>query len=262
MASIRPAAVAGSFYPQSAPALRASIARLLPAAADRALTSPKVLIVPHAGLVYSGPIAGTAYHTLATAGQQVRRVVLLGPAHRVWLQGLAVPSATAFATPLGAVPVDRAAVAAALALPGVVTNDEAHAAEHSLEVQLPFLQVVLGEFSLVPLVVGAAEPEAVAQVIDALWGGAETLVVVSSDLSHYHDYDTANVRDRETVAAIEGLVPAALGRDSACGRRPLQGLLLVAQQRGVRLQCLDRRNSGDTAGPRERVVGYAAFTGC
>ena len=262
MASTRPAAVAGSFYPRSAPALRAAITGLLPAAVDPVLTPPKVLIVPHAGLAYSGPIAGTAYATLTAVAALIRRVVLLGPAHRVWLQGLAVPSAAAFATPLGVVPVDRAAVTAALALPGVVTDDEAHAAEHSLEVQLPFLQVVLGEFALAPLVVGEAAPEVVAQVIAALWGGAETLVVVSSDLCHYHDYDTANARDRETVAAIEGLEPAALGRDSACGRRPLQGLLLVARQRGLRLQCLDRRNSGDTAGPRERVVGYAAFTGC
>ncbi|MFA6110427.1 MAG: AmmeMemoRadiSam system protein B [Candidatus Latescibacterota bacterium] len=216
-------------------------------------------IVPHAGYPYSGPVAGTAYSLLQATGSQVRRVVLIGPAHRVPLRGLALPAETAFATPLGEVPLDREMVERTARLELVTVDSEAHAQEHGLEVQLPFLQEVLGDFTLVPLVVGEASAEEVALVLDALWGGPETLVVVSSDLSHYHDYETATRLDRQTSAAIEGLRLEELGRDSACGRVPIQGLLLAARQRGLQVRCLDRRNSGDTAGPHDRVVGYGAY---
>jgi AmmeMemoRadiSam system protein B len=225
----------------------------------RAGAAPKALVAPHAGYVYSGPIAGSAYAALAAARGEIRTVVLLGPAHRVALRGLGAPSAHAFETPLGSVAVDREALARVAGLPQVVTSDAAHALEHSLEVQLPFLQELLGDFSLVPLVVGDATPQEVAEVLELLWGGPETLVVVSSDLSHYHDFETARRMDAAASRAIEALDPDSLGPEQACGRIPVQGLLLVARRRGLRARALDVRNSGDTAGPRDAVVGYGAY---
>jgi len=220
---------------------------------------PKALIVPHAGYVFSGPIAASAYVHLASLRERIRRVVLLGPAHRVAFHGIALSSADAFETPLGRVEIDRAAVAHALTLPGVRMLDSAHTHEHSLEVQLPFLQTVLGEFHLIPLLVGDATPDEIANVIEALWSGDETLLLVSSDLSHYLPYDAACRIDRETTAAIEHLEPDEIGYDQACGRLPVQGLLLAARRRGLRVTTLDLRNSGDTAGPRDSVVGYGAY---
>ncbi|MDJ0849788.1 MAG: AmmeMemoRadiSam system protein B [Myxococcota bacterium] len=220
---------------------------------------PKALIAPHAGYVYSGPVAGSAYALLAGQRDVVTRVVLLGPAHRVYVRGLAAPDADAFATPLGDVPVDAAALARVLALPQVETLDAAHAEEHSLEVHLPFLQELLGDFTLVPLVVGDASPMQVEEVLELLWGGPETLLVVSSDLSHYHDYATARRLDADTSRAIESLAPEAIGGEQACGRIPVQGLLLAAQRRGLEAVAVDVRSSGDTAGPRDSVVGYGAY---
>jgi AmmeMemoRadiSam system protein B len=246
------------FYPGSAAELRRAVQGFLSPGAPAA-EAPKALIAPHAGYVYSGPVAGTAYSLLKNAGAPMRRIVLIGPAHRVAVRGLALPAETAFATPLGEVSLDREGMARTAELATVTVDSAAHALEHSLEVQLPFLQVVLAEFTLIPLLVGEASAEEVAAVLDALWDDPETLVIVSSDLSHYHDYEAATRMDRETSAAIEGLSPEGLGRDSACGRLPIQGLLLVARQRGLRVRCLDRRNSGDTAGPRDRVVGYGAY---
>jgi AmmeMemoRadiSam system protein B len=217
--------------------------------------------VPHAGYVYSGPIAAAAYARLAPAAAGIRRVVLLGPAHRVPFRGLALPGADQFATPLGNVPVDAAGAALARRLPQVADNPHAHAAEHSLEVQLPFLQRVLGDFRLVPLVVGAASGESVAEVLDLLWGGPETLIVISSDLSHYHAYGEARTMDRATADAILELAPR-LDHDEACGATPVNGLLLAARRRGLVPTLLDLRNSGDTAGDRRQVVGYAAFGFC
>jgi AmmeMemoRadiSam system protein B len=219
---------------------------------------PKAVIVPHAGYVYSGAVAGSAYARLAAWRDTIRRVVLFGPTHRVPLRGLAVPSARAFATPLGDIAVDREAVAAALALPGVCESDAAHAFEHSLEVQLPFLQTVLGDFRIVPFAVGEATPKEVATVLRLLWGGPETLIVVSSDLSHYHRYVEACALDRATADAILALSPT-LDHEQACGATPINGLLLCARERGMRPELLDLRNSGDTAGDKSRVVGYASF---
>jgi AmmeMemoRadiSam system protein B len=261
---IRPAAVAGTFYPADADELATSVDGYL-AAGGRLLSeaswpvAPKALIVPHAGYVYSGPIAGTAYALVQRHGMGVQRVVLLGPAHRVALHGVAVSSADTFVTPLGAVPVDRASSEAALECNGVRIDDRAHQAEHSLEVHLPFLQRVLPAFRLVPLVVGSASGEGVARVIDHLWNGEETLVIVSSDLSHYHDYDTASRLDRATCAAIATLDPDGLDEEAACGRIPIRGLLRAARRHGLCAHLLDRRSSGDTAGDRNEVVGYAAF---
>jgi hypothetical protein len=257
---VREPAVAGTFYPLDAGALdRAVRGYLEGAASEGGGAPPKALIVPHAGYVYSGPVAASAYAELRKGASGIERVVLLGPAHFVPLRGLAASSAEAFLTPLGPVPVDHEAVERVLRLPQVRLLDAAHEDEHSLEVQLPFLQRMLAEFSLVPLVAGDATPEEVAEVLEELWGGPETLIVVSSDLSHYYDYETARRLDTETSRAIEELRPERLGSESACGRVPVRGLLVVARRRGLRVRTLDLRSSGDTAGPRREVVGYGAF---
>jgi AmmeMemoRadiSam system protein B/AmmeMemoRadiSam system protein A len=259
---LRNPAVAGQFYPADAEQLRGEVEGFLSAAKppENKTIWPKAIIAPHAGFVYSGPIAGAAYATLTPARGTVRRVVLLGPAHRVGFRGLALPSVDAFATPLGDVRLDRAALARISGLPGVVEMDAAHAQEHSLEVHLPFLQVVLGDFELVPIVVGDADPQSVAAVLDALWGGPETLIVISSDLSHYHDYETAQAMDRATTEAIEGGRIAEVTTHGACGGRPIKGLMSLAGRRALTFKLLDLRNSGDTAGLRDRVVGYASFS--
>ncbi len=256
-ATVRPAAVAGTFYPGSDRALGAAVAEML-AGAEAASMAAKALIVPHAGYVYSGPIAASAYVALRKSAAAIRRVILFGPAHRVWVPGLAASSADCFETPLGRVPVDRQAVDAATDLPQVAIDDAAHAQEHSLEVQLPFLQAVLDDFAIAPFVVGGAAPTQVAAVMDRLWGGPETLIVVSSDLSHYLPYTEAQRIDRTTAERI--LHGQTLGHDErACGATPIDGLIEVAHRRKLIPKLLDLRNSGDTAGDRSRVVGYAAF---
>ena len=259
MTRVRPAAVAGLFYPRDPDRLAAAVAEALdvPVRADE--PAPKAVVVPHAGYVYSGPTAGVAYARVRRLRGQVTRVVLLGPAHRAWVEGLAVSGADAFATPLGTVPVDDVLRRRALACPGVVVDDRAHATEHSLEVQLPFLQQALGAFAVLPVAVGEASPEMVATLLEAVWGGLETLVVVSSDLSHYLDYETAAARDRRTATAIVAAESGAIADDDACGARPVRGLLLAARRHGLRVRLLDLRSSGDTAGDHDRVVGYGAF---
>jgi hypothetical protein len=258
MSIVREAAVAGMFYPGDSAALRRELREYL-RSPPCARPAPKAIVVPHAGYVYSGPVAASAYAALASGRGQLTRVVLLGPSHRVAFRGLAVSTAEYFATPLGSVELDHEAIAALSALPQVVCLDAAHVREHSLEVQLPFLQEVLGQFRLVPLAVGDASTEAVAEVLESLWGGPETLIVVSTDLSHYLDYGAAQRRDRASCAAIEALRYEDLDHASACGCTPLAGLLCVARRRGLRVSTLDLRNSGDTAGDRERVVGYGAW---
>ena len=260
MVSLRPAAVAGMFYPAAARELAWEVDNLLGHSAGGGFAPgfPKALIVPHAGYVYSGGVAAEAYDRLQPARGIVRRVVLLGPCHRVPVRGLALPDAAAFATPLGQIPIDREAVAALAGLPQVVVSAAVHAGEHALEVQLPFLQRVLGEFSLVPLAVGEATPEQVAEVIDQLWGGEETLIVISSDLSHYHTYDQARAIDRGTAQAILDF-SADIDHEQACGATPVAGLLISARRHELKVELLDLRNSGDTAGGRGQVVGYASF---
>ena len=259
MASIRQSAVAGTFYPGDAAALKQAVQAFLSSANGDGAEPPSAIIAPHAGYVYSGPIAASAYRRLIPLRGNITRVVLMGPAHRVAFDGLAASSADAFATPLGRVPVDTDAVTAALALPQVRVLDDAHDQEHSLEVHLPFLQSVLEKFSLVPLVVGNATTGEVAEVMGLLWTAPETLLVVSSDLSHYQDYETARKMDTATSAAIEALDAPAIGYDDACGRGPVNGLLALARQRGLQVETVDLRNSGDTAGPRDQVVGYGAW---
>jgi MEMO1 family protein len=259
--STRHPAVAGSFYPAEPAALRDEVARCLADARPSAPSAPpKMLVVPHAGTTYSGPVAASAYGMLAGAARErIRRVVLLGPAHRVPVRGLAAPTVSAFATPLGDIPLDQAALSALAELPFVERSDRAHEWEHSLELQLPFLQQVLGrDFTLVPLVVGDARPNEVAQVLEQLWGGEETLVLISSDLSHYLPYAAARERDSETIQRLLAF-DSAIEPDEACGCHALNGALIVAQRHGLQPRLLDARNSGDTAGDRRRVVGYASL---
>jgi AmmeMemoRadiSam system protein B len=258
MSQIRPTAVAGAFYPGNGQVLSRDLDTLLASAQQAHGPLPKALFVPHAGYIYSGPIAASAYRRLAAGRGQITRVVLLGPAHRVAVRGLALPQTDAFATPLGQVGIDQAACDTIRTLPQVVSSDKAHAQEHSLEVQLPFLQKVLGEFALVPLVVGDASADEVAQVLERLWGGPETLIVISSDLSHYLPYAVAQRVDQETTDMILHL-QTGISHEQACGGTPVNGLLIAAKQHGLKPELLDLRNSGDTAGGPEQVVGYAAF---
>lgn len=255
---VRPAAVAGSFYPGSSEPLAREVRRLLSAAEAAPMArAPKALIVPHAGYVYSGPVAAQAYARLQSVASRIERVVLLGPVHRVPIRGLALPRASAFATPLGEVALDVAGMQALAHLPQVRVSAEAHALEHSLEVQLPFLQTVLGPFKLLPLAVGDATTEEVAQVLETLWGGEETLIVISSDLSHYLPYAEARKVDGKTLQQILARRPG-LDHGQACGATPINGLLDVVARRGLEAELIELCNSGDTAGDRSRVVGYAS----
>ncbi len=254
---VRPAAVAGTFYPGSAQDLARTVRDLL-ARARATGPAPKAIIAPHAGYVYSGPIAASAYARLAPARGSIRRVVLLGPTHRVAVDSIALPGATAFETPLGRVPVDADAVALLTSLPQITISRAAHAHEHALEVHLPFLQQVLDAFSIVPLAVGDASAADVAEVVEKLWGGPETLIVASSDLSHYLPYRDAQAADRATADAILEL-RTGLTRDQACGATPVAGLAVAARRRNLAIELLDLRNSGDTAGDKRRVVGYGSF---
>lgn len=259
-AAIRPAAVAGMFYPADALELGEEVDTLLGSAPRPPFdaASIKAIAVPHAGYVYSGATAAAAYRLLEGRHAAIRRVVLLGPTHRVAVRGLALPNVDIFETPLGGVPVDTELAARIERLPQVVGSRAAHAAEHSLEVQLPFLQRVIGEFSLLPLAVGMVRPEDVAEAIDAVWGGAETLIVVSTDLSHFLSYATAQGIDSATCRQILAL-DGTLRPDQACGAYPVNGLLLAARRAGLEPALVGLCNSGDTAGDRNRVVGYAAF---
>ena len=258
--STRNPAVAGMFYPGNRAELAHAVTQMLGAAAAAApeRPAPKAIIAPHAGYIYSGPVAASVYSLLAPARKMIKRVVLLGPTHRVPVRGLALPGVAAFATPLGVVPIDHDAVAALDPLSQVGTSAQAHALEHSLEVHLPFLQAVLERFTLVPLAVGQADAGAVAEVIDTLWGGPETLIVVSSDLSHYLPYADAQALDGATAQAILELA-VDISHTQACGATPVTGLTYTARRRGLKPELVDLRNSGDTAGDKQRVVGYGAF---
>jgi len=254
----RPAAVAGRFYPAGASALGRMVESFLSEATGGGGAFPKALIAPHAGYVYSGPIAGSAFRPWVNA-EGIRRVVLLGPSHYVDFRGLALADASRFRTPLGDVPVDREAGERLRELPQVCVFGLAHAEEHCLEVELPFLQRTLKNFQIVPLVVGEADDEEICEVLEQLWGGPETGLVISSDLSHYHPYEVARRLDRATAENIELGRAEKLTGQEACGYRPIRGLLRAARARGLEARTVDLRNSGDTAGPRDRVVGYGAF---
>ena len=250
-------AVAGLFYPADCRTLGEEVNRYLRLAPISEII-PKALIVPHAGYIYSGAIAAVGYNTLRSIAAQIRRVVVLGPAHRVALRGLALPGVDSFMTPLGEVEIDADAVERIKNLPQVIVNAQAHESEHALEVQIPFLQTMLGEFKLLPLVVGMVSTEEVAEVLDCVWGGEETLIVISSDLSHYLPYESAQNKDSKTALSILQLRPL-VNHEQACGATPINGLLAAARQHHLVAHLLDLRNSGDTAGLRDQVVGYGAF---
>lgn len=254
----RAPAVAGSFYPADAATLSHMLNGFLEHAAS-GTQAPKAIIAPHAGYIYSGPIAASAYARLKPVRDSISRVVLLGPSHRVAFQGLAVSAADTFTTPLGSIAVDRTAIEQLRQLPFVGYLEQAHALEHSLEVHLPFLQQTLSNFKLVPIVAGDASPHQVSQVLDMLWGGDETLIVISSDLSHYHDYATAQKLDRHTSDLIEALDYHTLSSKAACGKVPVGGLLKLLREKSLQIKTIDLRNSGDTAGDKYRVVGYGAY---
>ncbi|WP_413205558.1 AmmeMemoRadiSam system protein B [Rhodospirillum sp. A1_3_36] len=276
--AIRPTAVAGLFYPKDPATLLRDLDSLLGEASQRegqregqredqsgdqsppqSASPPKALIVPHAGYIYSGLTAARAYASLAPFAGTITRVVLLGPSHRVGFGGLAACDLDAYDTPLGPLPVDREWMARLDGMPAVGRLDQAHAAEHALEVHLPFLKRVLGDVSLVPIVCGQARASVVAEALDRLWGGPETLIVISTDLSHYLDYASCQTKDAETATAIDRLDDSALGPHEACGHVPLSGLLTLARTRGLSIERIDLRNSGDTAGNRDRVVGYGSW---
>lgn len=258
MQRVRDEAVSGMFYPAQPEVLGRVVQGMLSREDSRAHVCPKAIIVPHAGYVYSGQTAAAAYACLTQFADTIRRVVVLGPAHRVAIRGLALPDADAFRTPLGTVPLDAQAVQAISGLPQVAVSARAHAAEHALEVQLPFLQTVLGDFALVPLVVGDASATDVAEVIERLWDGPETLFVISSDLSHFLTYDDATAKDSDTAASILALNPLHT-HQQACGATPINGFLLAARNHRLQGRLVERCNSGDTVGDRARVVGYASF---
>jgi AmmeMemoRadiSam system protein B len=258
MVTTRPPAVAGTFYPANPATLAPMVAGFLQEAPPPRTAAPKVIIAPHAGYPYSGSIAGSAFRAVAAAAETIERVVLVGPSHYVPIRGMALPGDPWFATPLGEVQVEPEGAGASLRLPQVRVIPEAHEREHSLEVELPFLQTLLGEFKLVPLVAGETNAEEMAEVLERLWGGPETLIVISSDLSHFLSYDEAQRADRDTARRILEL-DGALDSRQACGAVPINGLLEVARRRGLVPELLDLRNSADTAGDPSRVVGYGAF---
>jgi AmmeMemoRadiSam system protein B len=248
----------GKFFPAEGAELREKVDHMLRVTPSRAFT-PKAIIVPHAGYDYSGPVAAMAYACLAGCADRIRRVVLLGTCHFVQVGGVLTTSADAMATPLGRVPIDKASVQLAAQLPQVTRHDQAHHLDHALAVQLPFLQQLLAEFCIVPFLVTDCDAEEVAQLLDLLWDGDDTLIVVSTDLSHNLKYDEACRRDRRTAEAIIRLDAEAIGHDDACGHRAIAGLLIVAQRRGLHAIQIDLRNSGNTRGGRDSVVGYGAF---
>ncbi len=261
MQKIRQSAVAGAFYPAQRDALLAVVRKYLSLAAPHNLIHcPKAIVVPHAGYIYSGAAAASAYATLAADADvcRITRVVILGPAHTLAVRGLALPGVDLFNTPIGPVKIDHAAIAAITSLRQVEICPAAHASEHSLEVQLPFLQAILGDFQLVPLVVGHATAKEVAEVLDILWGGPETLIVISTDLSHYLPYDAACTRDAQTVERILSLLPLQ-SHQQACGATPVNGLIVAAKRHQLHPKLIRLCNSGDTSGDKSRVVGYASF---
>jgi len=260
MQNTRPAAVAGLFYP-ALPSVLAEMVNndLAQASTPNQFILPKALIVPHAGYIYSGPIAASAYRYLSPISHIIKRVIIIGPSHRVGFKGVALSSADYFETPLGDIPIDNVAQSKLTDIAGVEIMDLAHAAEHSLEVQLPFLQQALDSFSIVPIVTGDASPQLIENVIAALWGGPETLFIISSDLSHYHDYQTAQQLDKSTSQAVIDLNYHNVHSYNACGYVSIRGLLKFAHKHPLKPSIIDLRNSGDTAGSKDSVVGYGAY---
>lgn len=258
--TVRMPAVAGSFYPGYAEELNKAVELYLnDADANLAQTKPLAMIVPHAGYIYSGPIAASGYKQLIPYASEIERVVLMGPSHRVPFMGIATPTDDYFETPLGDIPIDFESISLLKNLSFVQELQAAHQQEHSLEVQLPFLQKIIPNFKLIPLVIGQANDQQVSDVIEQLWHVPNTLFVMSSDLSHYLNYESAQLSDKATCDAIEALQPQVIDYDQACGRAAIAGMLLTAKHHELQVKTLDLRNSGDTAGTKDRVVGYGCW---
>ena len=255
----RPAAVSGMFYPADPLQLKQDIQAYLDQSPVASQPPPKAIIAPHAGYIYSGPVAASAYALLKPVADKIKQVVLLGPSHRVALHGVATPDAEYFETPLGKIKINSTLCHKIEQLGFVSSSNLAHQEEHSLEVHLPFLQTVLSDFELTPLVVGDCNPNDVALLLEQVWGDEQTLIVISSDLSHYHNYETALRLDKQTSKLIEQLQPEKIFSENACGKNPLNGLLTLAKTKQLKINQLDLRNSGDTAGSKDRVVGYGAY---
>lgn len=262
---VREPAVAGMFYPDDPELLHKQLDHFLSNAnssSDKEIVIPKALIVPHAGYVYSGPIAASAYQLLAPVAQHLSKVILLGPSHRVPLTGLAAPTSSFFRTPLGDIPIDREGIDKLVKQSLITVDDLPHQFEHSLEVQLPFLQTTLDDFMVLPLVIGRASSHQVAEVLRTVWGGNETLIIVSSDLSHYHSYLEARRIDQNTTAMIESFADN-INDKQACGHKGINGLLKLTCEKGMSIKTLDLRNSGDSVEApgvdKNKVVGYGAY---
>ncbi len=256
--SIRQAAVAGQFYPADKIQLQTQIDQLMATGKVQSGARPEALIVPHAGYVFSGRTAAQAYQSLISRRHEIKRVILFGPAHRVYLAGMALPSVDSFRTPLGDIPLDRENIARVATLPGVIESDEVHRLEHSLEVQLPFLQSILDDFLLIPVAVGDCDADTVASLLDSLWGGNDSLTIISTDLSHFHPYDVAEKIDASTCQKILDKSSNLTGKE-ACGARVLNGLMRSKHAQALDIELLACCNSGNTAGDKNRVVGYGSF---
>jgi len=254
----RPARVAGQFYPGSAENLSRTVSRLLASAETKERSGISGIIVPHAGYVYSGPIAARAFASLPPSRSRFRRCVLVGPSHFVPFKGIAAPSFASFSTPLGEIPVDTVAVKGLLTEGHAVIEDAPHERDHAIEVELPFLQAIYGDLPIIPLLFGFTSARAIAAVIAEVWSD-ETLLVVSSDLSHYEDYEAARAHDMRTAESIEAFEESVIGPADACGHLAARGALIEAKRRGLTIERIDLRNSGDTAGDKQSVVGYGAW---
>ena len=255
---IRPAAVADMFYSANSSELAAQVFDFMDS--DEIINIvPKALIVPHAGYVYSGSTAGKGYALAKKLIPVVNKIVLIGPCHRVWIEGLAIPNCQYFETPLGRITIDSTSLLELAKFPQVVISNQAHEQEHSLEVQLPFLQSIFSQFELIPMVVGDISTEALVKVLEFLWGGEETLIVISSDLSHFLDYDTAVAIDNKTSQAIENFDSESISSEMACGCSGIKALLQVANNKNLQVKTIHQCNSGDTAGSKDRVVGYGSY---
>jgi AmmeMemoRadiSam system protein B len=256
----RSAAVSGLFYPDEPQILRDTIDTLLSQSAIKEQsTQVKAIIAPHAGYQYSGLTAARVYKQLQTLRDRIQRVVLLGPSHRVAFEGMALTEADFFETPLGQIKVNKDDYPQLLAMENMFVFEQAHVAEHCIEVQLPFLQRILNNFTIIPIVVGIADPHSVSNIIESLWGGDETLFVISSDLSHYQSYESAQQTDNETSRAILDLDFNAIQPNNACGCMAVNGLLNFAHRHPLTVKLIDQCNSGDTAGDKDKVVGYGSY---
>jgi AmmeMemoRadiSam system protein B len=260
--AVREPAVAGMFYPGQPHALEQEVQQYLETGLGAPPAPPKAIIAPHAGYLYSGPIAGSAFKPWRGLRGKIKRVVLIGPSHHCYFHGLALSPHGQWDTPAGRFTVDADAIEQLARLPGAHFSAEAHREEHALEVELAFLHATLGPVQIVPILTGEVDDDTVAEALGLVWGGPETLIVVSSDLSHYYDYRTAQKLDRATADAIEELAPGEIHPPQACGRLAIQGLLQMAEDQGLTPLTVDLRNSGDTAGRKDRVVGYGAFAFC